>query len=124
MSESIFENGYLKSEFINPEYRGNWSIELWNSCKKMTDGRLLAADNGDYYITPDYCFSPKIKQFTPQDIPVGELVYYKICEEQDWKFLRYKPAIRAFSILDGCYVVPYIIAKTAEDAERLKDWSK
>ncbi len=132
----IFENGYLKSEFINPNYRGlvGWS---WD------DGVILSIDKNNVmfrdklYNDSRVYFRPldivKIPQFTPKDIPVGELCWVGMhyTGEQTYWYLR--PFCEYWSMQGSSFVdsdrnqwdlcVPYLIAETEEDAERLKEWN-
>lgn len=75
----IFENGYLKSEFINPNYRGlvGWPSE-YDDGDASGGAKIIAVCGGDVmndsvYEMPLCNF--KIPQFTPKDIPVGELCW-------------------------------------------------
>lgn len=153
----IFENGYLKSEYINPNYRGlvGWPCEKHIGCNDLwysnQDTVLVHVDcgYGAYYKNNIYptlfsCYSEtwRIPQFTPEQIPEGELCWMKasagdIPFESDWKLVVFQGLknvcadngeySRSLAMNDGCgydVFVPYLIALTAERAEELKDWHK
>ncbi len=150
----IFEDGYLKSEFVNLNYRGlvGWECHrkdaytmalIGEKGEWITDTKLTSVDGDQCYlggVASGFFFpmafnnSLRILQFTPQDIPKGELV---------WVFdLEYpsEPKLRTFGgytenelhcfhtseddTVGYLYCVPYLIAETAEKAEELKDWCK
>jgi hypothetical protein len=62
-----------------------------------------------------------IEQFTPKDIPVGELCWVKSdffnCERWGLYVFNCKYKSSRYSC------VPYLIAETAEKAEELRDWA-
>jgi len=125
---SIFENGYLKNDCINPNYRGlvGWVSELvyantWDEeALVLGSGIIISIYNKSTNIAGDQqgreIKSFKVPQFTPKDIPMGELCW--VYTGGDWILVVHRP--QTVEIL----TVPYLIAETAEDAERLKDWSK
>jgi hypothetical protein len=142
----IFKDGYLLPEFINPNYRGlvGWPCISNDGCdsNECYDTTIICTLDNTTAITCegelDEFF---IKQFTPEEIPVGELVwmgYEDVKNKYDdeiiihWYLARFvciKPAPITgepqIITEHGCgeYCVPYLIAETAEDAERLKNWS-
>ncbi len=127
--ESIFEDGYLKQEFINPNYRGfpGWDCELWCGIRGniIKDKLLLNSYNGmvleEHNININN--TVKIPQFTLEKIPVDEIVWIKprngdlIC----WYKCFMKDIYRCSA--NKSYIVPHLFAETEEDAERLKDWA-
>ncbi len=161
----IFENGYLKSEFINPNYRGlvGWRAKRLTENAGMINEFIIAVE-GDFVHVIDrntgfWLKELKIPQFTPKDIPVGELCWfgtvkafdikhwtlgvYNGCEFDDGMFFfsknqdvrlhdnisRVKKGSSVWvekyqDTIDYDLCVPYLIAETAEDAERLKEWNK
>ncbi len=139
------DNGYLLPEFINPNYRGNWSgVKLSHLiktyCKKelVFEDRaltLIAVSNG-FLVGSECCHigtvdglnkNIYIPKFTPKDIPVGELCWVKINGKWMLVVMQKKCSEYGFYCNNNCYImidcVPYLIAETAEDAERLKNWS-
>ena len=68
--EAIFENGYLKPEFINPNYRGlvGWKSVGNSNIISVTNGVVVAnSKSGGFGHT--LLKRIKIPQFTPADIP-------------------------------------------------------
>ena len=65
----------------------------------------------------------KIPEFTPKDIPIGELCWTKTICKTD--FDEWDLGVFDGNLYSGdVYIVPSLIAKTKEDAERLKGWTK
>ena len=135
--EAIFENGFLKPEFINPNYRGlvGWSCTFPSMFDYDTEDyqvmfTLISLNGNNKQLKEDYDCTGEdvvIPQFTPVDIPVGELVWIKLGGAKPTK----KSKASDYWVLRQCDdlirnggVVPYLIAETAERAEELKDWSK
>ncbi len=136
----IFDNGYLLPEFINPNYRGlvGWPIKRTYEGSGSTFDNLLIAINNVDELTDDGFIEAGdkylIPQFTPKDIPVGELVWvgriqmkidltkgdYIDRSHIKWSLEVHNPIS---NVTNKDYIVPYLIAETAEDAERLKNWS-
>lgn len=116
--KSIFKDGYLKSEFINPNYRGlvGWPCQDGDLIKGIDDG--FAWFGGSNFYTTEPMENVAIPQFTKFDIPVGELCWFKV--HSQWTLLRYGNSIITMST----HYVPYIIAETTERLEELKDWWK
>lgn len=131
----IFENGYLKREHVNPNYRGlvGWPTKFVWTDGGASFGKLLAVQ-GSYIFNTEYIEEQDIKffikQFTPEEIPVGELCWVGYCcddisSEDDsiqWTITVYDPEEWFCSLAN--YIVPYLIAGTAERAEELKDWHR
>lgn len=142
--ESIFEDGYLKPEFINPNYRGlaGWPCVVYG---EIVDNLLLSNSSAcrktclylEFHLQMGI-EEIKIPQFTPEDIPDGELCWYKVVvlnkyggRFYEWIQAPYYKicdetlgARMAYRIDTSDYCVPKLIAERAEDAERLKDWAK
>jgi hypothetical protein len=132
---SIFKGGHLKSEFINPNYRGlvGWPCKFSNQISESTLDMINS--QGDALIEGHNRISNirdvHIEKFTPDKIPEGELCWFEVGKGcNSWRldafvscdeYGIYYSATNTESQM-GC--VPYLIAETAEDAERLKDWSK
>ncbi len=136
---NIFKDGYLKKKYLNPEYRG---LVGW-LCKEegeWDNGKLVAvAQNRVFVKQPngpfpycDFLETIQIPEFTPQQIPAGEFcwVKYFIDGVRDLWRLKVSEGITPGGCLntadDGMFIcfVPFLIAKTEEDAERLKNWHK
>ena len=132
-TESIFEDGYLKTEFINNEYRGlvGWPCKT-NAIDGLRYEDKLYGMNGRELYFLDVVYSDevehiKIKEFSAEDIPEGELVWvYLPIEPCSWELAVLTKDLRCMTVQCKTYSkyrpVPYLIAKTAEDAERLKNW--
>jgi hypothetical protein len=142
---TIFENGYLNPKFINPNYKGlvGWSCRYYripNTFDIETvisfDGIFGSEPNTQLKGKTSLCRDQdvKIKKFTVEDIPVGELCWmgdgsgeWVLCPFGGVKkrWLNGKKEINRFIASDGSYEgivsVPYLIAETKEDAEKLKD---
>lgn len=128
---SIFEDGFLLNEFMNVNYRGlvGWPCQSKKPsvyARRFLDDTLFAVVEG-FKITRNWKNSlcMRIPQFTPEDIPEGELVWYRLDDDEDW-WLRpvTKADIGSIKSYYPAGVVPYLIAETAERAEELKDWYK
>ena len=133
MKENVFENGYLKSEFINPNYRGlvGWPCERKEFTYKSNDydyvdDLLMCLDVRAAMTNDEYCADfeeIKIPQFTPKDIPVGELCWMLF--DDKWYLKVYNDSnLKRSENTFRFPCVPYLIAETAEKAEKLKDWDK
>lgn len=150
----IFQDGYLKSEYINNNYRGlvGWDCYEYSKygyCKGGEyKGKILSTNGNELlfqYADESASNKPfnnryadhKIKKFTPDDIPKGELCWFKrfghwhleVFHSVD--LIHYdKPRYFSFGdkglqlqFLDNITeCVPYLIAETSEDAEKLKNW--
>jgi hypothetical protein len=125
----IFKDGYLLPEFINGNYMGRWvcrvltKTELFNNSLAYLLSTFMGSVYTSHQPTSDV-LGIKIPQFTPEDIPVGELVFVLL----NGKVLGglsvlSEGLLKSFDKMDCISFVPYLIAETAEDAERLKDWS-
>lgn len=128
--ESIFKDGYLKPEFINPNYRGlvGWPCERqssfgcgWKIAAIIYNLAIFNNGKGDVNF--------KISQFTPKDIPVGELCWFGFEHpvnngQMIWNLWKIDKATHETIKRDYTNVVPYLIAETPEKAEELKDWWK
>ncbi len=147
--ESIFEDGYLKQEFINPNYRGNWDCDIFIYSTESLDHKKqqwrcasLLAISGDFVFAAIVgkmagehdLKDTKIKQFSLEKIPVGEWCWVGRIQKQidcrgggyiDRSYIKWTPEVHSFinNVPNKDYVVPYLIAETKEDAERLKDWA-
>ena len=131
----IFENGLLKNEFINRNYRGlvGWKIDYEYNLVAVRNRRAMSINaNDDLHNTVTETVN--IKQFTVEEIPVGELCWmgdgsgeWVLCPFGGVKkrWLNGKKEINRFIASDESYegiiAVPYIVAETKEDAEKLKD---
>jgi len=120
----IFENGLLKPEFINPNYRGTsplggWPTENGGALAMVNKEYCCVLDSSKQFFTARVTKFVAIKQFTPADIPAGELVWVKLIGKsaESWKPRTYHGYSRG-----PWKVVPFLIAETAERAEELKDW--
>lgn len=142
---NIFKDGYLKPEYINPNYRGlvGWpceecSVGAENNRRYWNKVKLISASRGkkcDTYTRLDSKYGAvdlflgeeffRIPQFTPRDIPLGELCWVASKEgfdaASDFELL---PSTRYAISNNNTYCVPYLIAATAEEAEERKDWDK
>jgi hypothetical protein len=137
----IFEDNYLKNEFINPKYVSTsreWEVEICLKGSKLddlSDGQdilvsickeFASTENG----TVDFEYETiKIPEFKIEDIPEGELVWIgRKCRLTSDKLIIiwYLKQMKKDFIKESKvnYIVPYLIAETAEDAERLKGWSE
>ncbi len=124
----IFEDGYLKSKCINHNYRGLVGFK----CKivkgvypNQTGDRLVMVCRGSIqteFGNRGRIGNVVIPQFTPKDIPVGELCWLKEYRKAFWSLVVFEDGIGNYHIHDK--IVPYLIAETAERAEELKDWHK
>lgn len=126
---SIFENGYLKPEYLNPQYRGlvGWPFMTWDMVNEklnissdnmvcITD-TMVVTQGDDLYRRCDL----RIEKFGPKDIPVGELVLIKYFRTAVWRLEKFA-GITNYNPHD--YIVPYLIAATPEEAEERKGWHK
>ena len=128
----IFENGLLKNEFINRNYRGlvGWKIDYEYDLVAVRNRRAMYVnENDDLHNT--VTDTVNIKQFYPEKIPHGELCWFGN-DSGDWIFAK----LRRVDCERGKYVsdmglgqnwehcVPYLIAETKERAELLKYWHK
>lgn len=148
MKEKIFENGFLKPNVFNPNYRGiiGWPCEVFKSGAGGSfwsgSNTIISIDSMDNMYDKEECVQLKritklvrsqdvrVKEFTPADIPVGELCWVKFYPESQW-LARTKAEFDevcnngyAQVKIDETYCVPFILAETAEDAELMKDWWK
>ena len=140
----IFAGGYLLTKFINPNYRGlvGWDLSgeeqgdvlvgIANNTVLFKSGCHQQMMSRDFDIKDDLT----IKQFTPSDIPVGELCWVSNGED-NWELransdgesalINYKieGVLKSYGTNSKSYkyIVPYLIAETAEDAEIFKDWA-
>ncbi|MCP4339653.1 MAG: hypothetical protein GY799_12365 [Desulfobulbaceae bacterium] len=131
----IFEDGYLKSEFLNPNYKSfvGWSV---TTISDGIVGKLFSLLDGEaqcsnYNTDQDQVV---VKHFSPQDIPEGELCWFS--NGDGWhlfRFLEYDNSRNAVGLyfpmdeVNGgawAWCVPFLIAGTPEEAEILKDWDK
>ena len=135
----IFKDGYLDVKYLNPNYRGivgfpaDWWMGLYVEPDHWIDTSILTTKNGTHvsngYHTismwyDDFC-RVRIPQFHIDDIPIGELVWIERPH-----FAQSKRSLTSFYLeVLGEYInpkyriVPYLIAGTEEDAEKLKDWN-
>lgn len=138
--KSLFENGYLKSSFINPNYRGlvGWPCEVENTSNdiymKKTKRKvsLLLTEKeafyikGAHYAGENQLFIPK---FTPKDIPVGEIVFENLKGSDLWikAFMTDNKIQNLKKSYTEITYIPYLIAETAERAQWIlekTDWSE
>ena len=127
MMESIFdENGYLKSAYLNPKYRGNWISSCGDTITSICGDKYSYIDNDDGSLEVEIMYtSSLIWQFAPKDIPVGELCWFWAPDVLYRSTPKLIPLNNHYFTKSTYYIiVPYLIAETAEDAERLKDWAK
>ena len=132
---SIFEDGYLKPEFINANYRGlvGWDCRIRiGMCHHHSNDKVVALTDSKAITALDDVYDKDtlmISQFTPADIPVGELCWFwknhcnKVLEVFDGVRICRDNVINT-SKSSEWYCVPYLIAETEEEAERLKNWSE
>jgi hypothetical protein len=127
---SIFKDGMLNPEYINPNYRGNWPMSVPGFCEL-----LIVKDDVFYYWSDERqdVLSTRCKdviyKFTPEDIQEGELCWMWYLDT-DW-VLRVFDNVKIgvdnkYRDSEGNrfkYCVPFLIAETAEKAEELKHWS-
>lgn len=132
----LFIDGYLNDKYINRSYRGlvGWGCEITQSMgyagtvKQLESysNTLLGLRGLDNVFMKGIIFANsdefKIKEFSPADIPVGELVWLKEYRKEFWVLTVFVAGISNYHIHDK--IVPHLIAETAERAEELKDWSK
>ena len=135
---NIFKDGYLKPEFINPEYRSlvGWECEIIHDENNLITIYTIMNQTVHSWGCTWNILELNIPEFTPKDIPIGELCWFtNKCTWVLSTFSRmltqgsYSKKFLADSTVCGLghdfkYCVPYLIAKTKEDAERLKNWSK
>jgi hypothetical protein len=143
--EDLFKEGYVNKHHINPKYVGlvGWAgvcAETQYQVDedyKCTPFELKAKINGDYIDEyGDKVEYFKIPQFTPAEIPIGELcwVMSKIWNEDEEQWVR--KVFKGYTTPGHCYpfeyedgtfsstCVPTFIAEDKETAELMKDWSK
>jgi len=133
---SIFKEGYLKKEFINPNYRGlvGWPLDVTGHCDLlMVKKSVLYYWCDDQQRTKETMVKRIVREFKPEDIPVGELCWFS-CGNGVWQLHKLRKVVdvttmhydKFFPSGGGSHshCVPYLIAETTEDAERLKDWDK
>ncbi len=119
----IFENGLLVNRFLNPNYRGlvGWEVQELLSVRKLiaikNGGDTFVFENG--YNNSTSCVH-KIRKFTLEEIPVGELVWVQDTEHDE---IELKP-FEVFMPSNCSIIVPYLIADTEEKAVELRDWNK
>jgi len=143
----IFENGYLKPEFINPNYRGITGFdcaddyEPWDGEGDYFREKLIAttSHSGGSIAKPKswiFCYlrdddsnrdgyvieleNLRVKEFTVEDIPEDEFVWVldNICKV--WYLIQKKLTKTVFK--DSRLIVPHLIAETEADAIRLAEW--
>ena len=122
IKESIFENGYLKSEFINPNYRGNWRDNQGDVIIGIANGMFTYADDNLGLVSVR--FLPTFNQFTSKDIPIGELCWFGNKVGDHFVLRPLDSGHFHKTKTYDWWVIPYLIAETEKDAERLKDWSE
>jgi len=118
----IFENGYLKSEFINPEYvstSGGWETSCGNKIISKLKAQVCYYYTAVDRMAVDGFRTFKIKQFKPSEIPIGELCWFN-WEGTGWFLI---PMTRQRQKSEDILCVPSIIAKDEEQAEKLKGWA-
>ncbi len=130
---SIFKDGYLKAEHLNPHYRGlvGWPITLWDGdltgelCWVDTQ-RTIIFRRGYHGVFP--LEGVRVHQFSPQDIPLGELCWFKAEGGNKWRLAVLSDVVHGIyyeangtRLFDYC--VPHLIANTAEEAEARKTWA-
>lgn len=139
----IFEDGLLKSEFLNLDYKS--TAPLGWSCS-VGDGEVYGTwflpciANGVPVVTSVQGVriyqdqdSISIQEFTVDDIEAGELVWIKFedvwylttldCVSKDRGGVFFMDAVEKYYLEDSP-MVPYLIAGNKETAESLKDWWK
>lgn len=130
---SIFENGFLKNQYLNDRYRGlvGWTFSYTDSQSYTLFSNEYGTCQTTEDITGSVCLEDVyIKEFTQDDIPEGELVWLGyICKdisvEDDsvqWELLPKDSESNFFKSADLC--VPYLIAENERIAEELCDWDK
>jgi hypothetical protein len=149
MRQKIFENNYLKNELLNPEYRGlaGWkciisskvtgdhqeslvSLDIIGTSKFCT----IKGDANHYEIGENLSPTLKIPEFTVEDIPDDELVWQcegehtwvlkKKSEADNHQEFRNEGSLIYNEDVEIMIIVPYLIAKDEEAAEKLKGWSE
>lgn len=116
--ETIFEKGYLKLKYVNPNYRAQigWPCELASE-SLLEEKLILNINNGtDTLCTyktregttlttwpPEGCM--RIKEFTHKDIPKGEDCWFRVdnSDEAYWikgRFEDYEDDVREFISYD------------------------
>lgn len=144
----IFDNFFLMSQFLNPNYRGNWPCKTKQGspyARRWKSDILIAVDTLDYYTLGWRGIAPRmrIEQFYPGDIPKGEECWFKIDiaepdPDHEWvkgRFEDWESDTGYFLSMDNFNIdnmkhrhntfidcVPVIIASTPEEAEQRKDW--
>lgn len=119
MSDQIFKNGFLDKVYLNPKYVGvsGWDV-LWkpdfyknSGCKLIALNELSAfTDEGEKNIN-----DLEVPEFGIDSIPIGDLVWIYSDLTRDW-------VLTTFVGTAHRHTVPYLIAETASDAERMKNW--
>jgi len=127
----MFKDGILKKEFLNPDYRGSWLIQVMTSeGDKYNDtaGLLLATFNGQFHTTLLKCNEVtdiEVREFTTEDIPEGEIVWIKGAGAYNWtKKFWTLPKQKIEHYLQRNSVVPSLVAADAVQAEKMCGWWK
>ena len=129
---NIFKDGYLRSEFINPNYRGlvGWPCDYGNLIGTCKDGGIIVNSMDEIVKAVIDTEDLTIPQFTAKDIPVGEWCWFgsQYPNSIMWALIPNNKLLISDVIKNEgknfYYCVPYLIAETEQDAEKLKDWSE
>jgi len=129
MEQEIFFDKILNCALINANYRG--LVGFPTDSDDEVQGLLILGLNDEFQIidfdngeamTDNYFErgSVWVREFITSEIPVGELVWV---QDTAYDEIELKPF--DVSMPSNCsIIVPHLIANSAEEAEKLKDWDR
>lgn len=122
---TIFKNGFLLSKYVNQNYRGNWCVGSSETVIAVRNGLKFCFRNEKSDVNTTNITDRSFLKFSPSEIPDGETVWVCECDSYEWKRKIWrKPRVKIENYLTRFYVVPFLIANTPIEAEKLKDWHK
>lgn len=121
----IFKNGFLLSKYVNNNYRGNWSVGTSETVIAVRNGLKFCFRNKDSDVKSTQITDRSFVRFSPSDIPDCEDVWVCGGDSLNWVMKKWRrPKVKIEHYMARNYVVPFLIADNATQAESLKDWYK